>query len=91
MFTMEFNNARGMIGAIYQPIYERNHMDLISVVNIIVEKNDKKFTFSMPIGANWGETYDACFECLQKIVELSKQAADNMKQQPVNGDDNRGE
>lgn len=47
---------------------------------MIVEKNDKKFTFIMPVGANWGESYDACFECLMKIVELSKQAAEAMKQ-----------
>jgi hypothetical protein len=55
-------------------------MDLVSMVEMIVEKNGKKFTFSMPIGANWGETYDACFECLMKITELSRQAADAMKQ-----------
>ena len=58
-------------------------MDLISSVTMIVEKNGKNFTFVMPVGANWGETYDACFECLLKIVELSKQAAENMKQKPA--------
>ena len=58
-------------------------MDLISNVTMVVEKNDKKFTFVMPVGANWGESYDACFECLLKIVELSKQAADAMKQKPA--------
>ena len=57
-------------------------MDLISNVTMVVGKNDKKFTFIMPVGANWGETYDACFECLMKIVELSKQAAESMQQKP---------
>ena len=57
-------------------------MDLLSTVTMVVEKNDKNFTFVMPAGANWGESYDACFECLLKIVELSKQAAESMKQTP---------
>lgn len=55
-------------------------MELFSSVTIVIEKNGKKYSFVMPVGANWGESYDACFECLLKIVELSKQAAEAMQQ-----------
>lgn len=61
-------------------------MDLVSTVNMVIEKNGKKFTFIMPVGANWGESYDACFECLMKVLELSKQAAEAMEQKPSNAD-----
>ena len=40
---------------------------------------DLKSEFIMPIGAPFGECYDACFEALNKIVALSKEAAEAAK------------
>jgi hypothetical protein len=65
-------------------------MELYSSVTLVIEKNDKKFSFVMPVGANWGESYDACFECLLKVVELSKQAAEAMQQKPAEETVNTG-
>jgi len=48
-------------------------MDLRSMVSVEVTKNDHKFTFLMPIGAPFGETYDAAFEVLSKIAELQQE------------------
>ena len=55
-------------------------MDLKSVVSVEVKKNDRIFQFLMPVGAPFGECYDACFETLNKIAELSKEAAEAAKQ-----------
>jgi len=54
-------------------------MDLKSAVIIETKKNDNVFQFIMPIGAPFGECYDACFEALNKIVALSKEAAEAAK------------
>jgi hypothetical protein len=54
-------------------------MELKSVVVIETKKNDRIFQFSMPVGAPFGECYDACFEVLNKVVELSKEAAEAAK------------
>lgn len=56
-------------------------MAIKSSLSIEITKGDRVFSFVMPIGAPYGEAYDAAFEVLQQIVELSKQAADQAKQQ----------
>jgi hypothetical protein len=50
-------------------------------IEFIVEKGDKKYTFTMPHGAPFGEAYDACFEVLREVVEMSKVAADQAKRE----------
>lgn len=57
-------------------------MELKSLVVIEVDKNDKKFSFSMPAGSSYGDAYDAAFEVLQQTVELAKKAADATKPTP---------
>ncbi len=54
-------------------------MELKSMIAIEIEKNDRVFSFLLPVGAPFGEAYDAAFEVLGKIIEMSKEAADNMK------------
>lgn len=54
-------------------------MDLKSMIVIEVEKNERVFTFLLPVGAPFGEAYDAAFEMLSKIVDMSNEAAENMK------------
>ncbi len=48
-------------------------------VEIKVIKNEKSYIFSMPMGAPHGEAYDACFEALLEISQLSKAAAEQAK------------
>lgn len=55
-------------------------MDIRSHVVIEIKKEDHTFSFSMPLGAPFGKAYDAAYEVLQHIVELSRKAADQAKQ-----------
>lgn len=54
-------------------------MELSSVVVMTVKKGERNFELLMPMGAPYGEAYDAVFEMLGKIVELSKEAAEKAK------------
>lgn len=54
-------------------------MNIKSVVQFEVIKGEKSYVFSMPVGAPIGEAYDAAFECLNQLVEYSKQAAEKAK------------
>lgn len=54
-------------------------MDITSNVILEVTKNERKYRFEMPVGAPFGECYDAAFEVLNKVSELAKQASDKMK------------
>jgi hypothetical protein len=54
-------------------------MEVKSRVHFEAIKNDNMYFMSMPAGAPLGESYDAVFEILLKIVELSQSAADKMK------------
>lgn len=49
-------------------------MEMKQFVHLEVEKEGKLFTFSMPFGVKLGMAYDAAFECLSKLVELSQDA-----------------
>lgn len=55
-------------------------MNAKSAVIIEVRKNDNVYEFVMPAGAPLGEAYDAGFEVLKSIVELSHQAVERAKQ-----------
>jgi hypothetical protein len=54
-------------------------MDLKTVVVAVTKINDNEFSFNMPVGAPFGECYDACFQTLNKITELMKEAAEKAK------------
>lgn len=54
-------------------------MELKSVVHMEVKKNDRSYVFAMPVGAPFGECYDACFQVLEKIVALTQQAAEQAR------------
>ena len=55
-------------------------MDMKSAVILEATKGEnRQFQFVMPVGAPFGECYDACFEMLNKITELAKQAAESAK------------
>jgi len=54
-------------------------MDQKMMLHFEVKKNDRTYVLEVPMGASYGEAYDATFELLQGILELSKQAADKAK------------
>lgn len=58
-------------------------MNVKTIITIEITKNDRVFSFNMPVGAPFGEAYDACYETLQHIVEFSKKAAEQAKQAEV--------
>ena len=58
-------------------------MDIVTHVTLIVDKNDRTYRFDMPAGAPFGECYDAAFECLGKIAEMAKKAADDAQAKPA--------
>jgi hypothetical protein len=55
-------------------------MELKTHIHFEVEKTDRTYTFSMPVGGTLGEAYDAVYEVLEKILSLSREAADKVKQ-----------
>ena len=56
-------------------------MELKTKVCIPVKKEDREYHFDMPYGCPLGEAYDVVHEVLQKIVELSRDAADKTKRE----------
>lgn len=54
-----------------------------AVIKLEIEKNERMYEFTMPIGSPFGESYDACFEFLQEITKLSKEAADRASREEV--------
>lgn len=52
---------------------------LKSIVAIEIKKNDHVYRFEMPVGAQYGEAYDAAFEALKQITQLASEAADRAK------------
>ena len=47
-----------------------------------VEKGERKYVLSMPVGSPLGECYDACHEFLSEIAKLSQEAVVKATQQP---------
>jgi len=54
-------------------------VDLKTLASVEIEKNDRKYVFLMPIGSPFGEAYDAAFEVLTKIRELSGEALEKAR------------
>ena len=44
-------------------------------VKIEIEKNERVYSFNLPMGAPIGEAYDAAHDCLQAIVKMGEDAA----------------
>lgn len=54
-------------------------MDIRAMVSIEIKKNDRSFTFNMPVGAPYGEAYDAAFEVSSKILQMAAEAAEKSR------------
>ena len=44
-----------------------------------VDKNERKYLFSLPINAPLGEAYDACHEMLQEIMKQAQASVEKAK------------
>lgn len=54
-------------------------MEMTSAIIITTKRNDRQFQFFMPVGAQYGEAYDAAFEVLTQISTMSQKAAEQLK------------
>lgn len=54
-------------------------MNQKAAVLLEVNKNDHLYQFVMPVGAPFGEAYDAAYEVLNVIVQMAKEAAEKAK------------
>lgn len=55
-------------------------MNLLSVISMEVEKNDRNYRLSIPMGSPFGEAYDIVFGFLQKIREMAENSENAEKQ-----------
>lgn len=56
-------------------------MDIKNNIVLEIEKEGNMFYFSMPVGAPYGQAYDAILESLEKVQELSDNAVKNIREQ----------
>lgn len=56
-------------------------MNLKSSVIMEVIKNERTYMFVLPVGAPIGEAYDVAFDFLTSIIDMSKKAVDNTRQE----------
>lgn len=58
-------------------------MELKSVPTLTLEitQNERTYQFIMPMGAPFGEAYDAAYRALQEIFKFAKQAEEAAKRQ----------
>lgn len=56
-------------------------MELKTTLNFEVTKNDRTYRVYIPLGAPYGEAYDAVFSCLEGIVDLQKKGVEQLKSQ----------
>jgi len=55
-------------------------MEVKTQINFETVKGERKYIFSMPVGGTLGEAYDAAFEVLERLLTMSKEAAEKAKQ-----------
>lgn len=49
-------------------------MKVLNNVEFVVEKNERRFSFYMPIGASFGEAYDSAMECAAEVMKMADEA-----------------
>lgn len=54
-------------------------MDVKTHVHFTIDKEDRKYVFSLPAGGTLGEAYDAAYQVLERVLEMSKEAAEKAK------------
>jgi len=56
-------------------------MDITSRVEITIIKDERSYIFSLPMGAPYGQAFDACNEILIEIASMAKKAAESSKRE----------
>lgn len=56
-------------------------MNFKTTLNFEVTQNERTYCVSIPVGAPYGEAYDAIFKCLEGIVEWQKKSIEQLKSQ----------
>lgn len=56
-------------------------MAIKAYVSVEVVKNERVYTFSIPVGAPYGEAYDAAAEVKQSVFDLLQKSLEIDKQQ----------
>jgi hypothetical protein len=59
-------------------------MNMKSTIDFEITKNDRVYRFNIPAGAPYGETYDAIFTFLEKILDQQKASIQSLKEQNAN-------
>jgi len=59
---------------------EDKGLKITSSVNIEVTKEDRKYIFSIPAGAPFGESFDAAFKAMEVIASWHESAKEKMKE-----------
>lgn len=54
-------------------------MDMRATLTMTIKQNENVYTFTMPANAPIGEAYNAAFEALQNVLQLSKDAAERAR------------
>jgi hypothetical protein len=54
-------------------------------LHLEVTKGERNYAFTLPIGAPFGEAYDAAFSVLQEILKMAQEASE--KASPVTKDE----
>jgi hypothetical protein len=57
-------------------------MDIKNVIVFEVNKNDRMYSFSFPIGAPIGEIHDALYEMVKQTIEVAAKTAESIKSVP---------
>lgn len=58
-------------------------MTVLNNVVMEVDKNGRKYTFTMPVGTNIGEAYDASLQILQEILKHVVKSAEQVAPKEV--------
>lgn len=58
-------------------------MEQVAMVKLSTKRNERIYTFEMPIGSPYGEAYDAAHEVLQQITKMAHEAAERVKREDV--------
>lgn len=60
-------------------------MNVKSYIDVEIVKGERVYHFFMPVGAPFGEAYDAAFEALSNITEMAKHAVESAKPKDAEG------
>lgn len=65
--------------------------DQKGMIHLEIKKEERVYTFIMPMGSPIGECYDAAHEALNTIMDMGKQAVDKSKREEKKTDETEEE